>query len=216
MSKTMEITVTREGTFCSFTKEEGGKKIFFNCQDIRGAMVWPTLTSPAYFSIFAQLSEPNAQGKLPLVLLSEGEDALPHKFFRGLIAHSKQFWCRHFYVDFQRETRELANLFTDICRYGRITHIRLIQAPFANNFIFGLGLAREWWEDAALEIPQGTILRAQLSAISSEDLAQGVEERFYAINGLRYTIGSVEKSPWKPELFTSKQGGNSRDWSVWT
>jgi hypothetical protein len=211
-----EIVVRREGTFCTYTKEEAGKKLFFNCRDIRGAMVWPTLTSPAYFSIFAQLSEPNAQGKLPLVLLSEGEDALPHKFFRGLIAHSKQFWCRHFYVDFQSESRELANLFNDICRYSRITHIRFVQAPFASNFIFGLGLAREWGEDAALEIPQGTILRAQLSGISSEDLAQGVEERFYAINALRYIAASVEKSSWEPEVFTSKQVRNARDWSAWT
>jgi hypothetical protein len=203
----MEITVKREGTFCSYTKEEDGARQVFHCRDIRGAMVWPTLTSPAYFCIFAQQTDLNVQGKLPLVLLSEGEGALPHKFFSELIEQARQFWCRQFYVDFQKENREVINLFNDMCRYSRVNSIELKRAAFGSNFTFGLGLARQWAADGALEIPDGSIMRGQLSAISAEDLTQqGIEERFYALSGLFYIVGSVEKSPWQLEKFVSKQG----------
>ena len=204
----MEITVRREGTFCSYTKEEDGARHVFHCRDIRGAMVWPTLTSPAYFCIFAQQNDLNVQGKLPLVLLSEGEDTLPHKFFSELISQAKQFWCRQFYVDFQKENREVINLFNDICRYSRVTFIELKRAVFGSNFSLGLGLARQWAADRALEIPDGSIMRSQLSAVSAEDLTQqNIEERFYALPGLFYIVGSVEKMPWRiEEEFASKQG----------
>jgi hypothetical protein len=203
----MEITVKREGTFCSYTKEEDGARQVFHCRDIRGSMVWPTLTSPAYFCIFAQQNDLNVHGKLPLVLLSEGQDTLPHKFFQEMIAKAKQYRCRQFYVDFQKENREVINLFNDICRYSRVTFIALKRAPFGSNFSLGLGLTRQWAADGALEIPDGSIMRSQLSAISAEDLTQqGIEERFYALRTLFYIIGSVEKSPWQLEEFVSKQG----------
>jgi hypothetical protein len=211
----MEITVKREGTFCSYIKDEGDVKTVYPCRDIRGAMVWPTLTSPAYFCIFAQQNDLNLHGKLPLVLLSEGEDILPHKFFRDMIAKAKQYWCRHFYVDLQKENREPMTVFNNICRYGRVTYVELKRAPLVKNFGFGLGLAREWAADDALEVPEGTTLRAQLSEISSENLDSGVEERFYAINALRYIIASVEKSPWEPPVFTFR-AHEKRDPRGWT
>ena len=129
-----EITVRREGSFVSFTREEEGKKIVVPCRDIRGSMVWPTPTSPLYFCVFAQESQPNSKGKMPLVLLTEGEDALPQRFFQKMIEHSRRLWCREFYVDFEKQNRELMTLFSDICRYRRATHIHFARAPFAQNF----------------------------------------------------------------------------------
>jgi len=170
-------------------------------------MVWPTLTSPAYFCIFAQQNDLTVHGKLALVLLSEGEDTLPHKFFSELIRQAKQFWCRQFYVDFQKENREVINLFNDMCRYSRVSSLELKWAAFGSNFSLGLGLVRQWAGDGALEIPDGSIMRGQLSAISAEDLTQqGIEERFYALPGLFYIVGRLEKSPWRLEEFVSKQG----------
>ena len=208
----MEITVRREGTFCSYTKEEDGARHVFHCRDIRGAMVWPTLSSPAYFCIFAQQNDLNVQGKLPLVLLSEGEDTLPHKFFSELIKQAKQFWCRQFYVDFQKENREVINLFNDMCRYSRVSSIELKRAVFGSNFTLGLGLARQWAADGALEIADRSIMRGQLSAISAEDLTQqGIEERFYALPALFYIVGSVEKRAWQiEEEFVAKRGPSRR------
>jgi hypothetical protein len=158
------------------------------------------------------LTDLNPQGKLPLVLLSEGEDALPHKFFSELIRQAKQFWCRNFYADLQRQSRELAQLFSEIIRYSRVSYVELKRAPFANNFAVGLGLARQWSADEALDIPEGSIMRGQLSGISSEDLTQqNIEERFYALRALFYVVASVEKTPWQQEEFV-RQGRPSREW----
>ena len=95
------------------------------------------------------------------------------------------------------------------------TIIILQKHGAVKNFGFGLGLAREWAADDALEVPEGTTLRAQLSEISSENLDSGVEERFYAINALRYIIASVEKSPWEPPVFTFR-AHEKRDPRGWT
>jgi hypothetical protein len=215
MNQNIQIEVKREGTFCSYVKEENGVKTVYHCRDIRGGMVWPTLNAPAYFCIFAQQTELNVKGRLPLVLLAEGENTLPHTFFRDLIAKGKEYCCRHFYVDFTKENRELTVLFNDICRYNRVKYIELIRAPYTKNFSFGLGLAQEWAADGALEVPDGTILRGQMSEISAEHLDASVEERFYAINALRYIIASVERSPWEPPVFTVR-AHQKRDPRGWT
>jgi hypothetical protein len=208
MNQNTQIEVKREGTFCSYVKEDNGVRTVYHCRDIRGAMVWPTLNAPAYFCIFAQQTELNVKGKLPLVLLAESENTLPQTFFQDLIAKGKEYRCRRFYVDFDNQNRELMVLFNDMCRYSRITYIELTRAPFTKNFSFGLGLARQWAADGALEIPHGSIMRGQLSAISAEDMTQqGIEDRFYALRALFYVVGSVEKRPWQiEEEFVSKQG----------
>jgi hypothetical protein len=208
----MDITVRREGSFCNFTREEDGVKTVHHCRDIRGGLTWPTLTAPGYFCILAQLTDLNVQGKLPLVLLGEGENQLPHKFFSDLLFKAKEYRCRTFYADLARQTRELAQLFSSIVTYGRISYVELKRAPFANDFSVGLGLAREWSQDQALKIPEGSTMRSQLGAISSGHLTeQALEQKFYALPALFYVVASVEKTPWQQEEFVAKKGP-SRSW----
>jgi len=210
----MGIKVHREGSFVNIIKVEEGKQVVIPCRDIRGAVVFPGL-HPGYYCIFAQGNYPTLSGKLPLVLLAEAEDALPHKFFQKMIKAAKEFQCREFYKEYQKDERELMTLFANVCRYQRVSNIDFKRAKISDNFGFGVALAREWAQDGALNISEGTILRTQLSGISSDDLAHNPEEKFFAVDALRLLIGSIEKEPWQvPAPIARRQ--EMRDPRGWT
>jgi len=156
-------------------------------------------------------------GKLPLVLLGEAEHALPHKFFQKMIEAAREFQCVDFYKEERKEERELMTLFADVCRHQRVYKVNILfaRAKLSTNFPFGVALAREWAQDGALNISEGTILRTQLSAIASTDLDQKPEEKFYAVDALRLLIGSIEKEPWHvpAQVVRQQEKADPRGWT---
>lgn len=188
-----EITATRQGSYIKVTIEEDKKAdVCFFCKDIRGALVWATSHSPNYYCVFAQKDEVNPQGKSPLLLLSEGEAELPRDLFQKLVKDARRYACGQFYVGFDRKNWEFVNLFRDFCQYQRIPNIELTKAPLIENFNLGVALIKEWAK--ALEVPESSILRNQLKDMEMSDVDDKPEERFYAVNALRFIVASL---PWQ-------------------
>jgi hypothetical protein len=212
----MGIKVHRQGALVNITTLEGGKETVIPCRDIRGSAVFPGL-HPGYYCIFAQGNYPTLSGKLPLVLLGEAEDALPHKFFQKMIEAAREFQCRDFYKEERKEERELMTLFADVCRHQRVYKVNILfgRAKLSKNFPFGVRLTKEWAQDGALNISEGTILRTQLSAISAADLDQNPEDKFYAVDALRLLIGSIEKEPWQvpAQMVREQEKADPRGWT---
>jgi hypothetical protein len=70
---------------------------------------------------------------------------------------------------------------------------RLEQAPFAENFQLSIALINDWLKTCRLELPEHSIARQQLKRISKQELDDKPENKFYAINGLRYAVAAFHK-----------------------
>jgi hypothetical protein len=190
------------------TVKSGKGNIRFFAGDIRGALVWPTPKSlVSYYCIFAQKEEMNLEGKASLVLLGEYAAELPGKLFKHLLEDAQRFAVRDFYANIlNHENWELTSLFNDHRRYHQASHVRLVQAPLANNFPFAIGLLQEFAHAGALEVHEG-ILHDQLKRISTKDLSENPEETFFAIRAASFAIAGFERSPRRPDFFGR---GNAR------
>jgi len=195
---TMEdISVRRTNFDMSVTvKKPDGKQTTFVCRDIRGALVWPTLNSPGYYCIFAQRNDPTPQGKLPLQLLGEASLELPKQIFQKLMQDAKRLGCYEFYNDYQDGNEELIRAFYEYSRYQQNSNIKFTKAPFSKSFHIGILLIKEWAKNNTLNIPNNTILRDQLKNIDTADLSDKPEEKFFAVNALRFIVATVEKADW--------------------
>ena len=218
---TMEdISVRRTNFDMSVTlKKPDGKQTTFFCRDIRGALVWPTLNSPGYYCIFAQRNDSTPQGKLPLQLLGETVEELPKHIFQNLMKDAKRLGCYEFYNDYQDGNEELIRAFYEYSRYQRNANIKFTKAPFSKSFHIGILLIKEWVKNNALNIPNNTILRDQLKNIDTADLTEKPEEKFFAVNALRFIVATVEKADWQrgyfvvPDPQRAKEKADAKGWT---
>ena len=196
------FSATRQGTYIQVTiKEDKKSDTCFHCRDIRGALVWPSAHAPGYYCIFSQKEDVNPEGRSPLVLLTETEEKLPQNLFQRLAKDARRYACGQWYIDFAQKNQEFVQLFYNFCQFQRVPKIKLIKAPLAENFSLGVALVKEW--SNALEIPQGTILRNQLKDMEMSDVDDKPEEKFYAVNALRFIIADL---PWQaPSVFQGQQ-----------
>lgn len=192
-----DILVNRNTMGISATvKKPDGKQITFFCRDIRGALVWPTINSPGYYCIFGQRDDVTPQGKLPLQFLGEASLELPKQIYQKVMQDAKRFVCYEFYNDYQDGNDELIRAFYEYCRYQRNANVKFTKAPFSKSFHIGILLIKEWIKKNALNIPNDTILREQLKNIDTADLTEKPEEKFFAVNALRFIVATVEKADW--------------------
>ena len=207
-----DIFAHREGSYIKVViKEDNKADVLFFAKDIRGALVWPTADSPAYYCILAQRDHLNARGKLPLVFLAEFQSNLPKEIFQRLKKDARKYACGQFYNDFRKENGDLRELFYEFCRYQRIENIELIKAPLSGKLHIGAALIKQWLIDKALEIMGSTTLLSQLKMMQVTDLKQSPEAKFFAINALQMLIVSLEKEPWVPPMsFGLDQGAYAR------
>jgi len=206
-----KINAIREGSYVKFTVEkEDGSKTDHICKDIRGAIVWPTIHSPAYYCIFAQMNDINLKAKLPLRFLTEYENPLPTQMFKQLLKDARRLECYEFYIDHKKENHDFVALLNDYCRYHRISRIALRKAPLVGKFYVGIKLLQEWVNDKGIEVHDDTTLKTQLKTIATVNLEEKPEEKFYAINAMQFLVGSVEKDPWTSSSVVIDEGRYQR------
>ena len=165
---------------------------------IRGGIAWPTGAAPAYLAIIGQeyirpgLFDYAAQAGNRVLLMEHRSESLSlSSFFAKITDLAEQFMCRDFYVDMPEErfASGYQNDFDAFCR-ERNSRASLYRAYDADDFLLGLSRISGAIEQGNLTIPEDSIVREQLRAITKEDLQNSPEETFYAINGLRHVLGS--------------------------
>ena len=136
---------------------------------------------------------PNKKGKKPVKFLSEAQDELPDNLYEKLILDSRRLLCWEYFVDSANENNvDFYERFIRFMKKRDLDRIRLRPAGIS-NFTAGLLAIKDWISNEALEIPGDSILGQQLGNIRKAD--QGSESMNYAVNCLRFVIGSFEVSP---------------------
>ena len=124
---------------------------------------------------------------------------------------AKMLICDEIYADLTENRKCFRDFFSDYCQETETRGLYLRQAPWPENFSYGLGLIREWLQKKALKIENDTTLAHQLGKISEDLLEDPAEAEvdFYAVNALRYVLGGFQKYPWREPLKDIDFG----DWS---
>ena len=164
---------------------------------IQGGLTWPKDGAPGYYIILGQLDDGLAYHrqdvKSPLKFLGEFESEFPEKLFKRLTDDAKIFLCDEFYCDMGLEWEGFVEDFDAYTSKHKIDRVYLREAPFSQNFQFGVTKIREWRAARALDIPEGTTIRSQLKEMQPTDLKESPETNFFAVNALRFVIGGIEK-----------------------
>lgn len=167
-------------------------KVYLN---IRAGLVWPNKLAPAYYCILGQLDQENESKRNPIVFLCEGKSKELHLLFDKLTDQAKILMCDEVYVDLTDDRKCFRDSFSAYCRENHTSGFYLRQAPWPDNFAYGLSLIRDWIAKNSLEIEKGGVLGSQLGKISEdllEDTAKA-EVDFFAVNALRYVLGAFQK-----------------------
>jgi hypothetical protein len=168
--------------------------------DVRGGLVWPTISSPGYYCIIGQEEIKRSTGKRPVVFFREGEDDLLEGLFRKLTDDAKKCFVSAFYCDRAEEHLSFIEDFEDFLKRNFVGDLMLIQAPDVQNFQYGVNLIRQYRKEQLLEIPEQSTLYGQLRALNPDDVKHSREDKLYAVNGLRYAIVGFEKSQPAPPM----------------
>jgi hypothetical protein len=167
--------------------------------DILIGLAWPNKSAPAYYCIFGQLDRQNEFKKNPLIFLSEGQSSDLQELLDKLTDDAKRLLSEGICVDLTGEWECYRDTFGNYCEDLKIRGLYLIQTPWPENFPYGLGLIKDWLKKRALEIERGTILAEQLGKMP-ENLSEHTTEPevdFFAVNALRYVLGTFQKYPWQ-------------------
>jgi hypothetical protein len=190
-------------------------------RDIRAGFSWPYKSAPPYYCMFGQPDRQNEFKRYPLVILSEGQSSDLHALLDKLTDDAKRLLCEGICVDLTGERECYKDIFSDYCEETNTQGLYLIQAPWPENFSYGLGLIRDWLKKRALEIERGTILAEQLGKIHENLSAHATEPEvdFFAVNALRYVLGTFQKHPWQspnlPPIETLFKGQDREQYHRW-
>lgn len=88
--------------------------------------------------------------------------------------------------------------------------ISIRPAPYFNDFVQGVGIISKWLREmknpdntVALRLPKECIVREQLREIRFDDLGGKDQEKYYAINGLRYVLADFDVRGHEPQAIPS-------------
>jgi len=171
-------------------------------QAVRGGICWPLKDRKPYYCIIGEqwtpthaFTEERKRGKL--VMFAEGEQSITKfvKFLTELTDSIKLYRCDELYTSMHDEYRDYIRAFSDYQQERGMTEGRLDYAPYMDNFALGLSVIQEWVIMGMIDLPEGSIVRAQLRAIDASKLVETPEKTYHAINGLRYVLAGYQKYP---------------------
>ena len=67
-----------------------------------------------------------------------------------------------------------------------------LDPPYLKDWITGILSIQQWAIDKALDLPDGSIMKTQLSGMSEEDKDESRRGPLYAVDALRCVLGSFE------------------------
>ncbi|MGD0662167.1 MAG: hypothetical protein ABSD38_29270 [Syntrophorhabdales bacterium] len=190
--------------------ENGEKRTYVA---VRGGISWPLVPQklPAYFCIYGEewregtrFEGQEKRGRLCFLYEYEAPDTIPMlltSFFTKIVAAATRYRCRTFYtvteVSRGEDYREYAAQFRSFV-YAKRADVHLQEAPWNEKPDLGIHRIWEWKEKALLEIPEGSLIRAQLQTLQAEEL-MALPETLNAVNALRFVVyGFEEYKPPKP------------------
>jgi hypothetical protein len=179
--------------------QDGDQKESLSLRGVRVGLSWPGPNAPGFFVLIGQSAKKDITERYPLRLLREGQEQIPFALYERLADEMGVLYAQEIYTDISERFQGYLLDFTTFKRQERKRQaLFLKRAPFYQDFSHGLWTIRSWVNKKGLHIPKESVIYGQLKSITSEDLRQEPEERFCAINALRYVVGAFEVSDVSP------------------
>ena len=165
---------------------------------VRGGVSWPTSANaaPSFFMIIGQGFD-TLDGLGGYVELAEfqSDDVSPEKFYSKMTDYATMYKIDEIYCDMSEHKASFVDGFNEFSSKLK-GNLSLIQAPYAENFSFSLGVLRQFWKKGVLEFLKGGKLTDQLRSLSEADLSEKtLEGTLYAVNAARFLTGCYSKFP---------------------
>ncbi len=170
---------------------------------IKGGLSWPGSDSPGYYIILGEEDRPilagrKERGKLILFTEKMLPSVFPDVFCKHVTDDCSTTYCQNIYTSLVTEEGKISEeveFYRDWKYRHEVSMGNLQEAPYSDNFALGISYIRQWIDDGLLELPKDSLAWIQLINFSRKDLdTSDVEERFFAINALRFVIASFHKS----------------------
>jgi len=164
---------------------------------VRCGLSWPTALNPGgYFCLMGQEAKSLITGERPLLIVREFQAMTMPALFEKMFDEMGIFGCTEIFTDFSSRFATYIHALDSYKRAKReLQEARIKPAPYAENFIHGNDMITKWIKVIkGLTIPKDFIIRSQLREIRESDLKGEPQEKFFAMNALRYVLGAFETS----------------------
>jgi len=175
---------------------------------VRGGVAWPVGSQAAYLCVFGQifyerkLWGDTVQGPIRMITEQEVKSLSNRDLFTRILDLTKQLWCEDWYCEMRYDREQITrdpwymgfNEYMNTQGWERPMPT-LQEAPWWDNFLYGLQLSYDWDNQGIVEMDPDTLLHRQIISISNADLDDRPEKRFNAVNGYRYVLASFQRSP---------------------
>lgn len=210
MEKVIFKGLTNSGAILIEIKSEEGQTKQEELRGVRCGLAFPTPVSLGYFVLVGQSAKSNLNGRYPLRFVSEYKAEMPSELFRTLLDQIGIFRCFEIFTDRSEKNQSYLRAFKQEREEREFQHIKIVSAPFYQNFSHGALVVKEWVKSGDLDIPRDTVLHNQLKTITAENLRENPEASYFAINALRYVVSAFETSLAFPNPHKRKRSSDNR------
>ena len=178
--------------------ENGERNIKYH--DIRAGLSWPTGMAQGYYCIlgeeykdFHRFDGGKRRGELRLLVEYEYNGISMNDLFANLTDDTAMLECRSIYTNTGEAFQGQVESYREFCNKTGARTGNLTQAPYVDNFLLGISWIQDRIKEGLLPIPETSVIYSQLKTITKAELAEVPEEKFPAINGLRFVVGAFHK-----------------------
>lgn len=174
---------------------------------VRGGLSWPVGNRPAYICVFGQVYyerqmwRDTVRGPIRMIAEHEISATRPLSDLYGRIMDlAKTLWCEEWFCRMPYSEKEDDAYYQGFIEYmGEQGYERpfpyITEAPFWDNFLWGYQTVLDWHKQGLLTVPEGTKVAGEMLKIRDVDLGDRPENKFNAVNGLRYVVGAFQRMP---------------------
>lgn len=172
-------------------------KIFLG---VRCGLSWPIASNPGgYYCLVAQEAKRLITGEKPLFVIREFNALTLNALLEKMVNDMGIFGCFEIFTEMSKRYENYLNALSLFLRNNRsLQQIKVKPAPYAEGnegFLHGKNMIDKWIKEIKfLTIPKGFCIHSELRVIREVDLKGNPQEKFFAINALRYVLGAFETS----------------------
>lgn len=187
-------------------RDDGRKNEILAFKGIRCGLSWPGPNAPGFYILIGQSMRAGVHGEYPLAILREGLDQIPSELYEKIANDAGAFMAEDIYTDISEGFKGYVLDFWNFKKEKRPRQrLFLRSGPFYQDFSHGVFTIKGWVKKNALVIPEGSLVYEQLKNMTGKDLKENPEEKFYAVNALRFAIGAFEISRGNPLKFRDRE-----------
>lgn len=177
--------------------EDDEKTVTKQFRGFRTGLSWPMASNPGgFFCVVGQETRMLITGEFPLMVIKEFEAPSFTTLIEKMFDEMGIFGSTDLFADCSPRFQSFLQDLDSIRRNKRPSQRIIVKpAPYASSFIHGNELIKRWIREIkGLTFLKNGAIRSQLREIREQDLKGEADQKFFAINALRYVLGAFETS----------------------